>query len=331
MLEDSKLRHAARQDGVWILNAGRRAVRARNLVLATGNPPIASLNWPDNDVYINNFWHWRIAEGGSGQNWPPDGTVLIAGTGLSACDAVLSLLSDGYRGPILCVSPHGHMPHVHASPPSSVPDGQGIASDMRASSSARGHLEALRRHADRHKGQGSDWRETVDSLRPHLLDLWQGLDEPEKARFMRHLWSRWNIHRHRMAPAIADKIKRSGQVEVVAGRIVETDPSGMVAIRIRASGDIRRVKADKVLNCTGPSYRRMLDDNPLLSSLKGAGHIQAGPLGLGISVPDEGAGLYAMGTLLLGERLETTAVPELRVQAARIAEALTAKSKGARP
>jgi uncharacterized NAD(P)/FAD-binding protein YdhS len=125
-----------------------------------------------------------------------------------------------------------------------------------------------------------------------------------------------------MAPEIAKTIQASGQVEIIAGRIVEAKEGGTVVIRPRGEKTTREIKAVKVLNCTGPSYRKMLDQNPLLSSLKGGGYIKPGPLGLGIAAPDPETGLYAIGTLLLGEMLETTAVPELRAQAAEIAKAL---------
>ncbi|HEY8189069.1 MAG TPA: hypothetical protein VIF12_00175, partial [Micavibrio sp.] len=75
----------------------------------------------------------------------------------------------------------------------------------------------------------------------------------------------------------------------------------------------------RVINCTGPDYRRMIAGNPALASLSSQGFVKPGPLGLGIATPDA-PGLYAIGTILLGEKLETTAVPELRVQAAEIAQ-----------
>ncbi len=42
---------------------------------------------------------------------------------------------------------------------------------------------------------------------------------------------------------------------------------------------------------------------------------------MGIATPKV-TGLFAVGTPLIGERLETTAVPELRQQAADVAEAI---------
>jgi uncharacterized NAD(P)/FAD-binding protein YdhS len=153
-------------------------------------------------------------------------------------------------------------------------------------------------------------------LRPYITALWQDLPEPEKKRFMRHAWPWWNTRRHRMAPAVAEAL--SG-VEIMAGRILKTEPDGTVHYRTRGSRETQTISASRVINCTGPDYRRMIAGNPLLSSLATQGFVKPGPLGLGIATPDA-SGLYATGTILLGEKLETTAVPELRVQAAEIAK-----------
>jgi uncharacterized NAD(P)/FAD-binding protein YdhS len=309
-LEQARIDKAKREGDVWRLNIGKRQVYAKHLVIATGNPPIASLGWPDNPIYIANFWRWRL-DGGSAQFVPEDGTIVIAGMGLTAADAVLSVLQDGFKGRIVCVSPHGHWPEVHHMV---APYAQSAAlvEQLNTKATALHYLRVLRDHAT-----DKNWRDVVDSLRPHTLALWQALPDTEKARFMRHLWSRWNIHRHRMAPQIRERMTESKQIELIAGRIVETAENGSVKIRLRGGAGVKEVKAALVVNCTGPSYRRMVDENPLLRSLKEQGYVKAGPLGLGIATPD-GPGLSAIGTVLLGERFETTAVPDLRGQAINV-------------
>lgn len=312
-LEQARIDKAKREGDAWRLNLGKRTVYAKHLVIATGNPPIASLGWPETEKHVENFWRWRL-DGGSAQFLNAGSTIVIAGMGLTAADAVLSLLQDGYKGKIICVSPHGHWPEVHdAVKPY---DAAAMVERMRVSPTALDYLRILRAHATE-----QNWCDVIDSLRPHTVALWQALPDGEKGRFMRHLWSRWNIHRHRMAPEIRTRIEGSGQVETLAGRIVKTADDGTVAIRMRGGKQILDIKAALVLNCTGPSYRRMVDENPLLRSLKEQGCIKAGPLGLGIATPD-GGGVHAIGTVLLGERLETTAVPDLRGQAAELAKQL---------
>ena len=314
-LVPEKIKAVRRVEGQWLLDVGKpvTVVTATKLVIATGNPPIAGMGWPRTEPYVTNFWRWRL-DGGSGQMLPADGTIIIVGAGLTAADAMLSLLADGYRGRIICVSPHGRMPEIHM-PVSVYPQAETLIAALRANPAARAYLRIVRDHA----GKG-DWRAVIDALRVATPDLWRMLNDREKGRAMRHLWSRWNVRRHRMAPQIRDRLDESGQVEMLAGRLIETRDDGHVTISLRHGG-VRVVQATKILNCTGPSYRKLVDDNPLLNSLKTQGFINPGPLGLGIATPDT-ENLYAIGTPLLGERLETTAVPELRSQAAEIARQL---------
>jgi uncharacterized NAD(P)/FAD-binding protein YdhS len=152
-----------------------------------------------------------------------------------------------------------------------------------------------------------------------MLALWQALPLREKERFMRHLWSLWNMHRHRISPVVAATLT---DITLMAGRMVETGTDGTVTLRKRGSGEKLTIKAARVINCTGPSYRTLVRDNPLLHSLAVQKFLQTGPLGLGVASPDT-PHLHVIGTPLLCERLETTAVPELREQAATIAEKIT--------
>lgn len=308
-LEQARIDKAKREGDVWRLTLGKRTVYTRHLVIATGNPPIASLGWPETEKYVANFWRWRL-DGGSAQFLDANSTIVIAGMGLTAADAVLSVLQDGYKGKIICVSPHGHWPEVHDAV--TTYDAAAMVEAMRSLPAALHYMRILRAHANR-----DNWRSVIDSLRPHTVALWQALPEIEKARFMRHLWSRWNIQRHRMAPEIKTRIEGSGQVEIIAGRIMKAAENGTVTIKKRGAKVTKDIKATLVLNCTGPSYRRMVDENPLLRSLKEQAYLKPGPLGLGVATPDV-PGLYAVGTVLLGERLETTAVPDLRGQVIKI-------------
>jgi uncharacterized NAD(P)/FAD-binding protein YdhS len=313
-LESARITGARREGDLWVLQTKKRQVTAKTLVLATGNPPIAPLGWPNDRRFVPDFWRWRL-EGGSAGALPPDATIVIAGAGLTTADAILGLLQDGFKGRIVCVSPHGRMPEPHATVGSYERAGQ-LETEMKAVASCMNYIRTLRRHA-----RNDDWRAVIDALRTYTVPLWQALPDKEKARFMRHLWSRWNIRRHRMAPQISSTIEASGQMEIVAGRIVETKETGLVTIQPRHGGVARTIDAALVLNCTGPSYRKMVADNPLLKSLMEQGYIAPGPLRLGIAVP-ETPELYAVGTPLLGERFETTAVPDLRGQAAEIAKIL---------
>ena len=99
---------------------------------------------------------------------------------------------------------------------------------------------------------------------------------------------------------------------------------------LRSAGSERRVPADVVIVCVGPSADPLHDR--LLSSAIADGVLVRHPLGLGLAVdavgravrPD-GTGhdhIWASGSLRKGAEWESTAVPELRVHARDIAAAL---------
>jgi uncharacterized NAD(P)/FAD-binding protein YdhS len=89
---------------------------------------------------------------------------------------------------------------------------------------------------------------------------------------------------------------------------------------------------DLVINCTGPQSRFSQTNLPLFDNLLATGLVTSDDLDMGIKVDDDFAAidsdgrpsqlLYAIGPLLKGSLWETTAVPELRGQAMRVAEVL---------
>jgi uncharacterized NAD(P)/FAD-binding protein YdhS len=200
---------------------------------------------------------------------------------------------------------------------------------------ARGLLRLIRSQARDAENQNSNWRAVIDSLRPFTQQIWQSLPLTEQRRFLRHLRAYWDVHRHRVAPQIGAMLAAElgeEQMQLHSGRIVEyTEDSAGVCItyRERHSGESRRLKVDRVINCTGPDsdLRRIRD--PLLKNLLQQGLARPDSLSLGLDTADDGAlidargviseVLYTLGPLRKGNLWETTAVPEIRVQAAQLA------------
>jgi uncharacterized NAD(P)/FAD-binding protein YdhS len=196
-----------------------------------------------------------------------------------------------------------------------------------------------------------DWRGVIDALRPVTQEIWKTLDYAERRRFLRHARSYWEAHRHRIAPqagAVISKMISSGQLQLHAGRIIryaETDAAAEVTLRRRADGISQQLVVDRVINCTGPAsdYRKVND--PLISSLFIQGLSRPDPVFLGLNVNSDGAlldadgipskSLFAIGPARRGFAFETTAVPEIRVQAAQLARflarALSRQPMTARP
>jgi uncharacterized NAD(P)/FAD-binding protein YdhS len=89
---------------------------------------------------------------------------------------------------------------------------------------------------------------------------------------------------------------------------------------------------DRIINCTGPQLDVSRTKNDLLLDLYRQGILQPDPLKLGIHTNADGALIHADGQVdehvftlgghLRGLLWESTAVPELRVQAEQLAELL---------
>lgn len=254
-------------------------------------------------------------------HWPSP--VLLMGTGLTAVDMVLSLRQAGYAGEILATSRHCLLPQAHAKPPSPA---------LQFPHAAIASLRTLRQYVRfvRHtiREQGGDWRVVVDGLRPHTQTLWQRLSPRDKQRFLTHLLPLWSTHRHRMAPEIAARIAAemaAGTLRFFASPSLQVgEENGQLSI---TAAEATPQPAGRILNATGLELNLARSRNPLLRQLLESGVVEVHPTALGIATdPHHRAWgglhpqLFALGSLLTGQLLESTAVPELRVQAAKVAQ-----------
>jgi uncharacterized NAD(P)/FAD-binding protein YdhS len=191
------------------------------------------------------------------------------------------------------------------------------------------------RAEQRLRESGSDWRAGVDALRPYVQKLWQRWPPEERRRFIRHARPYWEIHRHRAPPSVMNAVNAlltRGQLQVVAGRmqggaLMAEGVTVTVAPR-RRNDLISLPPVAWVINCTGPeSHARAAQ--PLIRQMLAEGVAAPDELGLGVRADAAGrliAGdgyphgrLYGLGPLLKGVLWETTAVPELRIQARDVA------------
>ncbi|MEK7347286.1 MAG: FAD/NAD(P)-binding protein [Candidatus Eisenbacteria bacterium] len=264
----------------------------------------------------------------------PDDSVLVLGAHLTMIDVVLTLDRQGHRGGIVAVSPRGLMPLSHG--PS---DAGYVAIDLDvAPVTARGLLHRVRAEMATEESQGGSWRSVADAVRPLVPRLWAAMTAPERTRFIRHVHPYWEIHRHRMAPAIAshvDAIKAEGRLRVVAGRVASATAHAdgfAVDVRPRGGSAVTTLRTGWIVNATGPTVRYAEDPTVFLSRLFEGGIVRPGPLGFGLDAKPGGAlldakgdphaNLFTLGPPLLGSLWETTAVPEIRLQAADLARTL---------
>ncbi len=264
----------------------------------------------------------------------PSATVTLIGTGLSAVDVLLALQENGHRGPIHAVSRHGLLPHVHVPRASHT---SGIAQHCQElkGSRARALLKQVRTVVAEAEAQAGDWRDVVDLLRPRAQELWMGLSAAEQLRFKRHLERFWSVHRHRMAPEVGAEVERLtdiGRFHVHSGQLlaVEAAPSLLrLAVKTPLSGDIHHWSTDWLVNCSGPDPNVFRDDQVLMNRLRSRGLARPGVFGMGVDTDLAGKvhgasgqaaeRYWAIGSLRQGQLFESTAVPEIRMQARDVA------------
>lgn len=328
---------AIEPDGATVRLESGAALRVSKAVLALGNFPPANPPVADPSFYASPRYHrnpWR--SGVLTSLLETDSCVLI-GSGLTMVDWAITLNQVGYRGQIHVVSRRGLWPKAHQP---GTPPVQFAIDPAKAPATARAWLRGIRR---RLRETGSGWRAVIDALRPANQTLWQSLPPAEQRRFLRHLRPFWDLHRHRLAPAVAEQLERlvtSGRLVRHVGRIVEyrDSESGVgVVVKQRASEQTEAIQAQAVVNCSGSegNYRRL--ESALVRHLLAQGLISPDLLALGLRVAPDGAligtdgkasdRLYTLGPPCKGALWETTAVPEVRKQAARLAELLLSAAR----
>jgi uncharacterized NAD(P)/FAD-binding protein YdhS len=318
--------------------ANGRALKASEVVLALGNftplPPCAfrAIDWSARPL-VNDVWAHGVLEA-----LPANAPVLLVGTGLTAYDAVLRLLDQGHRGRITMLSRRALLPRPHREQ-ETAPAAHLVPPDfLEGETKARACLRATRELIASALRDGHDWRDVIGGLRPLTPRLWQQLDDTSKKQFLRHVTPHWETHRHRASPAIYRRIRAAaaaGQLDVVAGRLVDIEADGVDA-RVtwvsRGAGAPVHSTFSAVVNCTGPSsdLRRVTD--PLIAQLRDSGRLKVDAFSLGLIVDGDYrvvmqtgnalARVRYVGPLLKAQHWEATAVPELRMHAKQLVDRL---------
>lgn len=307
-------------------------VEADQIVLATGNQPPGSFPSASplrhDPRYRSDPWDEWLS-----RLPPPGGTVVLLGTGLTMVDIVLTLGEIGWNGKIVAVSRNGRLPKSHF---------RGIAYEDYLPANAEslglsGLRELVQQHCERLKQMSQNSAIALDKLRPHTQRLWQSLSTDERREFLRHDAAEWNVTRHRIAASIHNRMTDaldSGRLRVIAGNIEKLVPGEQQidVVLSDTAGNESTQSGDLIINCTGPQSRFSQTGLPLFDNLLQKGLVCSDEIDLGIQADDNFAVigedgqssslLYAIGPLLKGSLWETTAVPELRGQAMRVAEVL---------
>ncbi|MDX6233157.1 MAG: hypothetical protein QOH68_2161, partial [Nocardioidaceae bacterium] len=258
-----------------------------------------------------------------------DGDVLLVGTGLTMVDVAMTLARDGRV--LHAVSRRGRLPKAHGPRRLAAVEPTDLPVDLDLATLRRVVLDHIRTTARTH----GDWRPAMDGMRPHTARLWSMLCDECRREFLRTDALLWDTHRHRMPRVTAASIGRmraEGALTVAAAHVVAVDDvAGALLVRL-SDGTSRRVA--HVVNCTGPQPDLARSRDPLLTSLLAAGHACAGPLGMGLATDIEGrvcaadgavGDVWTLGALRRGELWESSAIPEIRSQAAAVAKAIAAQ------
>jgi uncharacterized NAD(P)/FAD-binding protein YdhS len=314
-----------------VRGASGTTVGVDRIVLAVGNfPPGDAL--PGGDVLSRSGRYHR-------DPWHPDvlshvlsgRSCLLVGSGLTMLDVVAALHHRGYTGTIHVVSRRGLKPLPHARADAEVDIDEILAAD-----GLRAMVAAVRRTFRRYEDPAA-WRAIVDAMRPHNIRLWSALSLRDRRRFLRHVRPYWEIHRHRCAPS-AHRVFSGQQARnaIITHRAridgAHASAQDGVSVSLRRRDGAAKILVDHVVNCAGPDcdYRRL--DSPLIRNLLDQGLACADATGLGLSTAPSGAlidangtasrSIFTLGPPMKGSMWETTAVPELRLQAQMLSRTL---------
>ncbi len=329
------LRVDDRTRGVAVVLGAGRTIVADDAVLAVGAPRSSVLSdlglSPTREVVLDP-WSAGALEG-----FPRDEDVLVVGSGLTMVDAALVLGRKLRKGVIHVRSRHGLLPAAHTR--SGFSEFEDL--DLTDVKDARTLLHRVRAAAREAEAQGFDWRTVVSAMRSRTPAVWAQLPLAERSRLLRHAQRHWEIRRHRMSPVVArslDAMIGAGRLNVSRGRV---ERIGSIGAHGRGpfdvtltSGDHREIlRVGALVDATGSSSA--VTSSPLLHSLVTKGLAREDPLGLGVEVDECGSLVTSNGRVEThiktigwnrrGALFESTAIPELRGQAAHIASSLASR------
>jgi uncharacterized NAD(P)/FAD-binding protein YdhS len=257
-----------------------------------------------------------------------EGDVLLVGTGLTMVDAVRVLDRPGRV--IHATSRHGVLPQPHITGQLPVMEAPELPSPTPTLAELHAVMES---HLAKATARYGDWRPAVDSVRAMTQRLWAGLCEADRAEFLALDARWWDSVRHRIPPASAaalDAARAADRLAVHTARVIEAAESADGVDVTLSDGAVLRVAA--VINCAGPCNDPQVSDDPLIRSLVDRGLARGGPLGIGLDTDADGALLdgdgtaalpvWTLGSLRRGTLWESTAIPEIRDQAAALARQL---------
>jgi len=294
-----------RPDGVHLALAGGDTIVADRCVIALGHEQ-APLNLPGDvgDRLIGSpFTPGALAAIARGA------AVLVVGTGLTAADAVASLVGQGHTGSITCLSRHGLRPQDQnpATSEQTIWERMAVRPPpfVRRHGAPRSIVELariVREDARARIARGEPWHGAIDDVRDAAGELWHGLTVSDRRRFLRHLKPYYDVHRFRIPPQTRDIVREAeerGQLRFESGRIIGAEAvAETVAVTIRRRGEAHaRVHSyDAIVSCAGLSDVVEHSSNSLVRSCLQQRLARPSDLGRGLDSDERGRVIDASGT-----------------------------------
>lgn len=299
----------------------------QQVVLALGNAEPAPLAHTNPRVF-NNPWDASLLE----QLQPTD-DILILGTGLTMVDWTASLHQRGHKGTITALSRRGFLPLPHnlTSPAYQLTDAPHFDTPLE-------FVKKFQAQIAEAQTKGIAWQAVLDAYRSHLPAIWKNFDDNNRRIFLRFLRPYWEVHRHRMPTQshhILTTMQQTGNLRVTAGRVLnwtyEAD-SVTLLYKSRTSQQLETIKAQYVINCTGSNTNLQQSQIPIINSLLAQQLATLDAHGLGFLTGEHGnlinanqqeqPTLHTIGSMRKATEWETTALHEIRHQAADLAQLL---------
>ena len=307
------------------------SIEADKIVLALGNFTPDDPNIKDNNFYLSGKYFRNPWAKESVTSLKDNENVLIIGTGLTMVDNVLSLIDNGFMGKIYAVSTRGYFPLSHKKRKPYTD----ILEEIHPPYEISNLYNIFRKHIKIVLSKGITGEAVVDAIRPKTQEIWMSLSFNDKKRFMMHIRHLWGVARHRLPKNIFLQMQdliSTGRLNIIGGRLIEMKEisnSVFVTIKERKTQNIKELVVSRVINCTGPRTDLNKIEDTLIVNLLKRGLIVPDEMKLGINALPDGtiiqkdnsisANLFTIGSALKGILWESTAVPELRLQAKNLA------------
>ena len=324
-------------------------LRAQNVVLAIGNFPGAThRELAGTPGYMQCPWpNSRL------KDIPPEASVSILGSRLTAVDTAIFLAENGHRGSINFVSRSARLPKVQGK---NVPFArryvlQSLARDVEESADGAFFkiVQGIRREIEgtmtvdwnkiatdpeplpelisdiaNAESGATPWQAILKSTASFVERYWNSFSLEDKKTFFKYFLSPWATYRAPMPLENAYKIlalMESGQLRVLRGEKVRWNGSKFV---ISLEGT--EVQSQFLIEATGQEFNPYRVDSPLLQRLLSSGLLKSHPAGgveVDFSTLAARKGIYVVGEMTRGVHFFTNSIDRNIAHAARIADHLT--------